>query len=507
MIKKAIKDYPELLLLTLTSLITLAYFSLGIDHWKFSFVGDEWPFYLLAHNYITMGYPTDIFSFAGAHGENAVIGSVYQALFLDIFGPSNIAWRMSNIILIIPISFFFYFWLTQVFGKQTALLSTLLLQTSYFLSNYFKIGYINPQALLLLVISLYLATKCGIERKARYFLILGLVMGLGFYIYIGPLIPVIIFPFLLPVFFGKETNSHTSKGTVLIRNLKTNLSSRAFYRNALLLLGGYILLLSPIINAGFDISGPTSKSFLEREFTDSSQIYINIFHNFLLFYKNFDYLYNHFISGAYVDPITQILVLFGTLYSVYMVRKRSYLMLLLSYISCCVIIGFTSPYAYTPTTRGIFFIPFAATFAGIGLSYLLGQMKRYKEIFAVTTISSIFILNLIYSQYIVFQQSGYTTSSLFVKELLTAKAQEDTTPIVLILSSSFAYHPEYFESMKTAYELQEVQFSIIRDFQATCQRIEASKTFILGHDTAMVQKANALPCAMEITTLRGDIQI
>src|ERR1700722_9938018 len=157
LVTKPLDMSPISLLLILTTFLSFLFFLWGVNSWKFSFAGDEWPFYIYAMKLIAYPHFVNPFSFAGVYQTHSPLASMYQAFFMELLGPTNFAWRLSNIILIFPLSFFFYRWIKLNFSKETAVFATILMQCSFYLANFFKIGYDNPQALTLFVICLYLA--------------------------------------------------------------------------------------------------------------------------------------------------------------------------------------------------------------------------------------------------------------------------------------------------------------------------------------------------------------
>lgn len=435
-LKKFLSTNTHAKILFLTTCLALIYYSWNINSWKFSYVGDEWASYTFAKNIAINNFIINPFSFNGVYGENGVLGSIYQAIFLKILGFSNFAWRFSNIFLIIPITIFFYLWIKQSINKQIALISTVILQSSFYLANFFKIGYINPQALTLFIINLYLANKCIQAKEKKWFFLLGIMLGVAFYIYIGPIIPFLIWPYLLQLL---------SKG-----------GFKQAFRNSFFIILGYILLLLPALIQLSTWNGPAKKTFLHREFTDNNQIFVNIYHNFLLFYKNYDYFYNHFVAGPYLDLVTGILAFIGIVLILFNLRKLPFLQILLSYISTCIIIGVTSPYTYAPTTRGIFFLPFGAAFAGIALYYIMKKVPKY---FIILTLSIVFVLNFYQSQIGVFNISGYSNTSLIIKAIQDAQGNNAMKNTILLLSNSNPYNYYDLKNMRQAYDLEEAPFS------------------------------------------------
>ncbi len=462
---------PHAKTLFLTTCLALIYYSWNINSWKFSYVGDEWAFYVFAKEIVSRHFIINPFDFHGVYWQNTVLSSTYQALFLKLLGFSNFAWRLSNIALIIPITIFFYKWMKKSFEPEIALYSTILLQCSFYLANFFKVGKNMPQALALLLVCLFAAASCTKNPSKKNFFILGLLLGVSFYIYIGPIFPILIWPYLLPL-------------------LRKDRLRRVFLSSLFLILG-YSLLLFPSLIQFSTWDGPAGKTFLHREFTDNNQIFVNIYHNFLLFYKNYDYFYNHFVAGPYLDLVTGALAFIGIIIILFNLRKLPFLQILLSYISTCIIIGVTSPYTYAPTTRGIFFLSFGAAFAGIALYYIMKKMPKY---FIVLILSLVFALNFYQSQIGVFNISGYSSTALVIKAMQDAQRNNTMKDTILLLSDANPYNYYDLKIMRQAYDLEKVPFSILSASQLQCLHLSQVKVIMFDYDTQAINTYNQIQC-------------
>lgn len=492
LLKKFLTSRYEYKILIITTLIAIIYFCYGINSWKFSFVGDEWPFYTFAKEISEKNFFINPFDLKGVYLQNSVLVSYYQAIFLKLFGYSNFAWRISNIILIIPIAIFFFLLLKKSFNTSIALISTIILQSSFYLANFFKIGNIMPQALTLFIICLYITLLYGENPSRKKAIILGLLLGISFYIYIGPLFPFLVWPYLLP----------------LLRN--RNFNRKVFFQLILLMIS-YLIILLPIFFNVTDWGGPAGKTALHKEYEGYSQTIINIFHNFLLFYKNYDYLYNHFVAGPYLDIITRIFAFIGTCIFLLRIKKKQYLYLILTYVSTCVMIGITSPYSYAPTTRGIFFLPFGFAFAGLAL-YELSKKFNIKNKFLIsTTLVLIFLLNLYQSQIGVFKETGYTGTALIIKSLQDAKENNSEKGITLLLSNGNMYNYQNIYIMQQAYNLQDILFEAIRTNQLQCVHFQKAKIILFENDTEAKNTIASLLCPQQynfsIKILKPDIYL
>lgn len=472
-IKRIFLSHPEYIILFITTCISLLYFAWGINSWKFSFVGDEWSSYTFAKEYAGKNFLINPFSFNGVYYEHSVLASLYQAVSLKILGYSNFAWKFSNIILIVPITIIFYLWIKKTFGTQVGFISTFILQSSFYLSNYFKNGTIQPECLTLFIISLYLASICSTKPMKKNLISLGLILGISFYIYLGPLFLLILSPYLFHI-------------------VQKSYKKKKIISTLIFLFSPYLLLLLPLMFSFNQVgNGPLLKTVASREYNDNFQILINIFHNFLLFYKNYDLSYNHFVAGPYLDVVSRILALLGTIIIIINFRKKEYLILLLAYVLTCIIIGATSPYSYAPTNRGIFFLPFGFAFAGIALERII-KFSSWKIAYII--IPLIFIINVYQSQIGVFKQVGYTDTGLVIKSLQEAKENNSKRKITLLLSKDSNYNYQNIYIMQQAYGLEKVNFETIKTNQLRCSILKNTDILFFDYDLEAKNTISLLAC-------------
>jgi len=474
-----LKQHSAGIVLFFTTWAAVIYYAWDINAWKFAFVGDEWQFYTAARAIADKNLLVNPFDIHGVYGFNSVLGSVYQALFIKLLGANNAAWRFSNIILIVPISIFFYLWMRDRFDQRSALISTLMLQASSFVANYLKIGYVNAQAFALFIVALYLAGRCGKHltlRNAGWF---GAVLGVSFYIYIGPLFPLLVAPYLLPLVFERRSTRRESLAA------------------GGLCLAIYLAVALPGILGSLGANSPAGKTIFAREYSGNAQTAINVFHDFLLFYQSFDYIYNHFIAGPYLDLFSRVLAAAGTLIAlIALVRFRSerYLYLLLAYVLLAVVIGITTPYAYAATTRGIFFIPFGAAFAGIALARLTRWLTVRRVAYALVAV--IWLVNIYQSQVGVFQATGYPATGLLVRSLQDAQ-RHGQHRVVLVLSANHPYHNAgYVEApiLQQAYGLDDELLIVLNPAQVSCAALRGSRVVVFKDDAPAVSALGQLAC-------------
>lgn len=423
-------------ILIVSSIASVLFFSWGIGSWKFSFVGDEWAFFIKALEIINLHFRVNPLSMQGVYLENPLLGSVWQALFMRAFGETNFAWRLSNTILILPSSIMFYLFLKKLVDSKVALFGTIFMQWSFYLSNYFKLGVVNPQAVALFIGCLYLGDLASRTNRWLFYVLTGLVLGISFYLYIGPIYVALIWPFFL-------------------RALKTPLT-KLIPRVGLM----FVVMFTVISPGLFDAThwqAAAKKTIFVREFTDQSQILVNVYHNFFLFYKNYDYMFNHFISGPYLDTLTQVLATFGILVCLFRIKKISYLSILLGYVSMAVVLGITSPYSYAPTSRGVFLLPYGFIFAAIGLEVFLHD-REFKSVVWLIVLT-IISLNIYRSQVEYFEKYGLKHSALILKFLL--EHPTENTLLYLSGSEEMSYNYSNLYPMTKAFKLSRDALQVV----------------------------------------------
>ena len=458
MISKWLTKNRGLILIIITGLVFSTW---GINSWKFSFVGDEWPFYSYAVDIANGAIPLDVFKLDGVYGYHPIMGSLWPALFIKLFGSSNFVWRLSVTILIVPITIYFYFWVKELFGKTHAIFSTILLVCSAFIANYLKIGYNNSISFTLFIVSIYYATLVGKSGKYKDAILLGIFLGFGFYIYLGPLVPFFITPLVLPLLIRDRTRAIRSYALMVFISLS-------------------------IISIGFLLReippNYFSKSILEPEFTSNIQILRNISHNFLVFFNNYDFQSNHFIDGPYFDYLSQLLIVCAICITLLRRKTLSILLVITTYIVTAVLIGVTSPYSYSPITRGVFLIPFGALFGGITLTYLYEKKHAYMKYIAGVIVCLVFILNFYQSQYGVFATVGHHYNAYILQELQLIKSAESNQSVTAILPVQAGFNTSNMDILQQAYGLESINFSFSNFDDISCNNASHNRLLLRSED-------------------------
>lgn len=479
------------ILLVVTTCAAFVFFRLGVNSWKFSFIPDEWQFYLHAKAIVDQHFLVDPFDFKhGVFEQNSVLSSMYQALFMQFFGISSFSWRLSNIIFIIPISYFFYGWVKNLFNKETAIFSLLFLQCSYYLANFFKVGKNMPQALALLVLCLYMASRCVSHDSRKNFMILGILLGISFYIYIGPLFPFFMWPIFLPLL--KKENR------------------KKLIKNFLVLLLMYIIMIIPAFVNFPGLSGPIGVTIFHDGFRNGIPLHVitNILRSFTYLFTENQPWTLHYANAPYLDTVSLAFIIIGIMHVFFKFREMKYKILLLVYLSVCLFIGASASTEGIPVTRGIFFVPFGTVFAGIGLSYLLPlAVNRIRKFIIIFVFCVVFLINLYQSQIGIFDQAGHTSMTMVIKSIQEAH-QNNEKNITLVISPDLgaSYYFSLLPIIQQAYGIDDVKLEILHPKQLDYAFITNSKSiFVFSYDKESLSRLNSLGLASRYILLSTKI--
>jgi hypothetical protein len=445
---KRIHRYRTQILVVFIAFLGTAYSFIGITSWKFSVVGDEWACFTYARGIARQHLLVNPFGLHGVYGQQQVLESYYQAIFLFLFGGHYTAWKAANMVTLFPSVIVLYTFVQKLYGKNAAVIAALLLAFSKYLCNIFKVG--NPHCLgfFLFILCVYFASELLFALTLKNALKLGIGLGLSFFVYMGPIFSFFLIPFFLAIFRRHKTQALKPICVV-----------------GLVFLGFVIIGLGTTPIAQW--SSIATKSSLNREFDSNIQIVLNVAHNFLLFFDNFDYLYNHFVAGPYLDVISRWAALIGIILCAFAFHRKEGLLLFL-WVFLCVGIGLTNPYRYTPSTRGIFFIPYGVTFAGIGLEFLRRKLGTVgsRVIIPIGVVIAI-TLNIYEAQIGVFKKVGYTRTALIMREL--SQPHQYNTSIMVYHSNKYCcFDPQHVTNLMSVYGIPMSRFKVTTRFDDVC---------------------------------------
>ncbi|NLF52449.1 MAG: hypothetical protein GX577_15080, partial [Leptolinea sp.] len=179
------RDVPEIFWVMSLALVV---FSIDINSWMTSVVGDEFSFHETAYrmsdimDYQELG--KIIFRADGAHTSHTFISSLLQVISMKFLGSENFGWRFSNPYQCSLAVGLFYYFCSTFFSKKQSLVTAFLFSISSYIMAFSKIGYNNLQAMFAL--TFVLATAAWIIRSGSRLSYVVLAYGLAYCFYAYP---------------------------------------------------------------------------------------------------------------------------------------------------------------------------------------------------------------------------------------------------------------------------------------------------------------------------------
>lgn len=160
-------------------LIVLAYRLGDIPN---SLWGDEGAFFSTARDIAAGTRAVDFFGL-GTYGTFPAPASLFQSIFIAVFGANIAAWRLGSVVAAWLAIFPLYFLARATLGRRVAWLSIALYAVLPYLLTYARIGYNNSQSIAPVALTLLL-TWLAIRRGSPFFaFVAGCVGGLGILTY------------------------------------------------------------------------------------------------------------------------------------------------------------------------------------------------------------------------------------------------------------------------------------------------------------------------------------
>jgi hypothetical protein len=334
-------------------------FSLNVNSWRYSGIGDELSFYTFARDIVnkesvwTIG--SRLYGAEAVYGNLPYLSSLIAGVSMLFAGENHYGWVFSNIFLCSLAVVLFFLFVRKFFAGRVAWLSALFLAASSYIMNFSKIGYYSLQALFLMTLIFWAAGLAVQTKHPLSFTLLGFAMGGCFYTY-----PYALYVLPLPIFLlllylpPKSRTAARLWGHLLIPFAMLSLPllfRPAYWR--MLIHGTYLYSLQRLQWAGL------------------AAHFISNFH-----YALFSYIYSlnetHFVVSSYVDPLTAVFVTIGMVWTFRNIRKsRLLIFIMLSFLAMVFLAGASHDYEYPPNTRMFMLLPFFTLFAGLGIAWLI----------------------------------------------------------------------------------------------------------------------------------------
>lgn len=347
--------------------LALALFTVQINSWAYSVVGDEYIFFErgqeIATQYNISLVVQNLFNGKLVYGAHPFVSSLIQGISMKLFGVDSFGWRFSSLYLsAIGIGFFYIFYKTFL-PNRTAIIAAFLLASSSYLMSFGKIGYNNLQAFFAL--SLVLACCSWAIRSGRQLAFAALGLSMGFCLYVYPAAIYAIAPaVLLLLFYFTPVSRERLIGWGIV------LISFSILFVPLLLQPDYWQAKLP----GLWLNNP--------EITDN--LYDTVFHvlsNLLLSLVSFLYIVEetHFVVVGYMDPLSAALTVLGFALTIKRIRQERFTAFLaLSFFVMLFLVGVSHDRLFPPTTRMFMLLPWFAVFAAMGLVWLVEKIENIR---------------------------------------------------------------------------------------------------------------------------------
>ena len=395
--------------------LAIVLFMLNMNSWKFSKIGDEYDFFdfpilIISRQSVFQIWET-FFAALKVHSRYTYISSFIQFLSMRFLGFDHFGWHFCNIFLVALSIPMFYNFLKSFVAERIAFIAVVLLAASQYLINFSKIGYNNLQALFVMLLILWMASRALKEQTPSAYFLLGISMAGCFYSF-----PAALYMLPLPIFL------------LLLYNPP---GWRAVWRKYAYTAAGLLLFVIPLaFQPAFWLEMLKGTAINNQEISSSFMGIANhLISNFL--YSVFSYLFvadeGHFIVSSFVDPLTAAFVPIGALLVIGSLRRSRFMIFLTAaFLIEIILIGTTSNYAFTPKTRMFLILPFFFMFAALGIDWLIrliaGLTTRPERLFTYSTaivLVGVVGLNLIQANVILHLRTGESQEfeSVFLRML------------------------------------------------------------------------------------------
>jgi hypothetical protein len=335
--------------------LSLSLWSIYLDAWWFSVIGDEYEFYRYARDLLEKANPASIgrelYNATGVYSTHPGFSSLIQVAGMALFGPGLFGWRFSGGYLAALSLWPFYSYVHALGGRRLAVVASTLLAVSHYLMSFGKIGYNNLQALFTFSVGLAAATWFARRPSVLAAAGFGIALGASFF----------VFPVALL----------TLPATLLIASLGP--SDRPPLRAWLIV--GLVLLptaLPMMVQQSFWATKPLGTlSF------DPAGL-LAMLTNLAMAIASFVWVAgeSHFVAVGVVDFVTGFFVVLGVGAALRRPIDRRAAALLAATAVLLLLVGAVHGYGTPPLTRMFLWLPFLAVFGALGLRWLEESLIR-----------------------------------------------------------------------------------------------------------------------------------
>jgi len=391
--------------------------------WRFAFIGDEWSFFNAARAYIHHPVVSNLLGLRNPNDYHTILSSVIQAQVMQIAGENVYGWRLSSalpFVLSVPPIYIFIRWLA---GRGAAFLGAGLFAGSHMLITFSMVAYNNTQALLPLTLGLGLFAFASKRTNVLRYLLIGIFLGLGFFLFgLARLVVIPVGIFLLAFAWPGYKRNLLSWVAVIAGGLSAGVPMVLNLAN-----WQTMLKATPV---------QTELHSIGRD----AQMARNIFAGLLTFLSGARS--SHFVAGPHVDPLTAILMLIGLAYVLVNLahHKRARVWLAASTLFAIAVSGIQQ-YSVVSNTRMFILPPVYMIFAGLG-GVALAHLWLPEDAKARSTLLGIMVaagvaLNQFHIERISLPNSGIPVEALVVQQIQeTAAVDQGGMPVFIVLGGS-----------------------------------------------------------------------
>ncbi len=344
--------------------ITLVVYSININGWWTSIIGDDYNFHNIAWQFAEKMSFTQIgemlFKADGAHGTHPYFSSFVQGISMKLVGHDSFGWRFSNLYLSALGVGLFYLFCKSFLVKREALVAACLLASSHYVMTFGKIGYNNLQALFALTLTLAITAWALRWRQPIVFALLGSVMAMCFYLYPASLYVIPVPIILLLLYYPPASRSAIVRWVVMIIPLLAMI---------------YPLLMQPV----YWSTKVAGTLFFRPYLVESVAAVIRHFAQ-NIFYAILSIFYiaeGHYIAVSYIDPVSASFVFIGYFVLLTQIRRQRFaIFTALFFVLFLFTVSASHDRETPPSTRMFLMLPLFALFGMWGIMWVEQSIKK-----------------------------------------------------------------------------------------------------------------------------------
>lgn len=355
------KRVPILYWIISTALVLYAF---NINAWWTAVIGDDYGFHDFAWAFAEkMSFAqigNMLFQADGVFSTHPYFSSFIQGISIKLLGHDSFGWRFSSLYLCAIGIGLFYLFCKSFIPRRTALVAACLLAFSHYVMVFGKIGYNNLQALFAFSLVLALTAWALRWKQPLVFALLGSAMALCFYVYPAALYVLPLPLLLLLLYYPPITRQAIGHWLVMIVVIAAMV---------------YPLMMQEI----YWRTKVEGTLYNRPELVQSIGMVVNHFAT-NLFYALFSYDYiaeGHYVTTAYVDPLTAVFVPIGYFLLLYQMRRQRFaIFTALGFVFFLFSVGASHDRQTPSTSRMFLMVPWFALFGAWGIMWLEETIKK-----------------------------------------------------------------------------------------------------------------------------------